>query len=374
MVAASVITVWAGTGGTTASGSPVAAPVASAARALGSAVADASVGSHGSYYQPAPATGSALAAPGRVIDSGRDAPDAFMFVQGGEYYLYTSQGNLTQDNVPVVVGTSVGHWGRLRDALPILPAWVHPGFTWAPDVHRFGNTYVLYFTSDVAGVTPPEECIGDATGSSPVGPFTAVDHPFICQLSQHGSIDPRTFTDTDGQNYMIWKSDENADVNGTADTNIYSQPLSANGLQLLGQPTRIFGPDEPWQGRIVEAPDMVQVDGAYWLFYSGGWFNQPSYAIGTARCLSPLGPCTDTSPGPWFASNSQGAGPGEESVFRDRTGVWMLYAPWRSNDPRPTPPRPVEMVRIGFGPTVPYVAAPDAPPGAGGPSGPVGAT
>jgi hypothetical protein len=32
---------------------------------------------------------------------------------------------------------------------------------------------------------------------------------------------------------MIWKSDQNAH-SSTADTQIYSQPLSADGLHLLG--------------------------------------------------------------------------------------------------------------------------------------------
>jgi hypothetical protein len=327
--------------------------------ALGTATGAAVPGTRSAYYEPPAATAAEAASPGQFVVTGRDAPDPFVLADDGTDYLYTSQGDQTGNNIPVAAGRSLTALGPLRDAMPALPAWAVPGFTWAPDVHRFGDHYVLYFTSIVVGTDPADQCIGIASGPSPLGPFTAEPEPFVCQLDQRGSIDPRTFTDVDGTTYLIWKSDDNADVNGTELTNIYSQPLSPDGLHLDGQPTRIFGPDEPWQGRIVEAPDLVWAQGAYWLFYSGAWFNQPGYAIGVARCAGPLGPCADSSTQPFLGSNDQGAGPGEPSVFRDAAGIWLLYTPWQSDVPSfTTPPRPVAMLRLGFGPAGPYVAAP----------------
>ena len=111
---------------------------------------------------------------------------------------------------------------------------------------------------------------------------------------------------------------------------------------------------------------MVLVDGVYRHSCSGGRFNQPGYAIGAASCAGPLGPCADTSAAPFLASNQQGAGPGEESVFRDRWGIWLLYTPFHSDVPHPTPPPPVAMVRLGFGPLGPYVASFSPPLGVAG--------
>jgi hypothetical protein len=123
-------------------------------------------------------------------------------------------------------------------------------------------------------------------------------------------------------------------------------------------------PDRPWQATIVEAPDMIEVGGSYWLVYSGNWYNSPDYAIGGARCAGPAGPCADTGPSPLLASNLQGLGPGEASVFHDGTGVWMLYSPRRSLAPLPdVPARPVFITRLGVGDTGPYLAE-------GGPPGP----
>jgi beta-xylosidase len=311
------------------------------------------------YYQPAALTDPAR--PGTVVASGGDLVDPFMLVDNGRFYLFTSANQLYQ-NVPVRSGTNIGEWGAVTDALPKWPKWAEQGLEWAPDVRRFGDHYVMYFTAATTGGAPhPPLCIGEAWSTAPAGPYTAAPNPLICQLSEGGSIDPRTFVDADGRPYMIWKSDNNSTA-GDGVTHIYSQPLSADGLHLLGKPTAIFQPDEGWQGTIVEAPQLVLVRGTYWLFYSGNDFWTSDYAIGAARCAGPLGPCADTQSTPLLATNAQGGGPGEESLFADSTGIYMLYAPfyfvpgpvmWT----RPVWPRPVEMARIGFGPTGPYLAS-----------------
>jgi hypothetical protein len=311
------------------------------------------------YYEPPPLTNPAQ--PGTVIASGSDLPDAFVLVDQARYFLFTSSTG-TGVNVPVRSSTNIGQWGPVTDALPKMPAWAGVGLQWAPDVRRFGDHYVLYFTAatNTKGAHPPL-CIGDAYGSSPAGPYVAAPKPLICQLSQGGSIDPRTFVDPDGQSYVIWKSDNNSNPK-YGDTHIYSQRLSTDGLSLVGTPTLIFHPDEHWQGAIVEAPQLVLVKGSYWLFYSGFEFYTAEYAIGAARCAGPLGPCKDTQSTPLLASNAQGAGPGEESLFADNAGIYMVYAPfhyWPGQSwTRAAFPRPVEMAHIGFGPTGPYLATP----------------
>ena len=328
--------------------------VASSADAFGAAAGDAALGLRTAYYQPPALTDPAQ--PGFTINSGADQPDPFIYEQDGRAYLFTSQDGIPT-NVPVRSGTVVGQWGPVEDALPDPPAWATPGVMWAPDVARFGDHYMLYFTTAVRGVSPQTMCIGDAVSTAIQGPYLAASTPLICQRSLGGSIDPRVFTDSNGLSYVVWKSDQNA-RSDTAGTQIYSQLLSIDGMQLLGSPTVIFGPDERWQGHIVEAPQLVLVRGTYWLFYSGGWFNQPGYAIGAARCAGPLGPCADTSGSPLLGSNAQGVGPGEESVFANAAGLWLVYTPFRSTLPLPGPARPVALAHLGFGPNGPYLAAP----------------
>jgi hypothetical protein len=300
-------------------------------------------------------------APARVILTGADPTDPFMIRVDGRYYLYTSEGT-TFMNVPLRIGSRPGRWGRPREVLPRLPAWAEGGLTWAPDVHRVKGGWALYFTALLKGVNPFTHCIGSAFAHSPAGPFVPTDRPFVCQLDHRGSIDARVFVAPGGRLVLLWKSEDNAnpsvpgpDQNGL--TGIYAQGLSPDGRTLVGQPVKILAPSEPWEGTIVEAPDMIEEWGTYWLFFSGNWYDSTSYGIGVAACQSPFGPCTDPDPLPLIGSNLQGAGPGEESLFRDGSSVYLLYNPFKANDPGPVIPRPVVVVRLGFTPKGPYLAA-----------------
>ncbi len=129
-------------------------------------------------------------APAIINHTGWDEPDPFVLLQGGSYYLFTSQSSDAQ-NVPVRSGPAFGQWSAPRDALPDPPAWAAPDVMWAPDVAPFGNHYMLYFTSQQQNVADGTKCIGDAISTSPAGPYIPSPVPFICQRSMGGSIDPR---------------------------------------------------------------------------------------------------------------------------------------------------------------------------------------
>jgi GH43 family beta-xylosidase len=313
--------------------------------------------------QPPPAANPS--APGQLVPSGENRSDAFLFLDQGRYYLYTSGTTVIPFlNIPVSTTTDFIHWSAPIDAMKTLPAWAAEPYTWAPDVHRFGSEYVMYFTGYLKALD--EQCIGVATGSTPLGPFTAAPQPFICQSGLSGTIDPRVFTDSSGTNWMLFKSDQNAHASPTP-TTLWTQRLTPDGLGLVGNPTALMKPDEPWQGTVIEAPDMVEVNGVYWLAYAANWFNQPAYGIGVAWCAGPAGPCADVSDHPLLTTNAQGSGPGEPSFYQDATGVWMLYTPVMSLPG--DPPRPVYVTRVGFTPAGTYLAAGGPPPALSVPTG-----
>lgn len=296
------------------------------------------------------------AAPARIITPGLDLPNPFVLVDHGRYYLYSSQYTFYGPNIPLRSSTDLKNWSPETDALPNLPDWGQRAFTWAPDVRLVDRRYVMYFTEWLKGREPITKCIGVATATTPKGPFAPSGPPLVCQLDHNGSIDSRTFVDSNGDLWLDWKSDDNANVNGSSHSSIYAQRLSSDGLHLIGSASVILTADQAWEGRIVEAPQMVLANHQYWLFYSGNWFNQPAYAIGVAQCQGPAGPCTKPLSGPWLGSNSQGSGPGEESLFYDRGSWWMVYGPlavrYRSDTKRP-----VALARVDFGPDGPYLAA-----------------
>ena len=97
----------------------------------------------------------------------------------------------------------------------------------------------------------------------------------------------------------------------------------------MGDAVRLIGTDQDWEYPHVEAPSMVLVDGAYWLAYSGNWWNQDAYGIGMARCASATGPCEKPMTAPVLTSAPGRFGPGGAEFFRDGSGRLLLaYHAW----------------------------------------------
>jgi beta-xylosidase len=235
------------------------------------------------------------------------------------------------------------HWTTPVDALPRLPAWAKPGFTWAPDViHRPGEPYRLYFTARYGFSGRP--CIGVAQSPTPEGPFvpTSETKPLVCPLADGGAIDPSVFRDDDGAEYLLWKTDSNCCSGEPA---IYLQRLSPDGLALegphgtdapwiLSDATLLIKKDQPWEGQVVEAPSLIKHAGRYYLFYSGGYYGGSSYAVGYASADRLLGPYKKAS-APLLSAANGLSGPGGQDVFTGPDGSTMMaFHAWRESPQR----------------------------------------
>jgi beta-xylosidase len=111
---------------------------------------------------------------------------------------------------------------------------------------------------------------------------------------------------------------------------IWSQQLTPTGTALAaGPPSVLLTPSEPWQGGIVEGPDMAVSGGQYRLFYSANSWTTSDYAIGVANCSGPVGPCTEPSNTPLVTSQAGFSGPGGPSTFTDAQGtLWLAFHAW----------------------------------------------
>ena len=251
-------------------------------------------------------------------------PDPFVLRARGAYYGYATNG--AEGNVPTLRSRDLVHWRPSGDALPKLGPWAVAGKTWAPEVARVRDgKYILYYTAH--SVDLAAQCVGRAVAASPTGPFVDRSRrPFICQKSQGGSIDASPFRDDDGKRYLLWKNDGNC---CGFDTFIYAQRLSTDGLRLIGKRVRLVKQDARWEGDLVEAPTLWKERGRYYLFFSANAFGGDHYAVGYARCAGPLGPCTDARENPILETACRAAGPGHQSLIRDRDGdTWIVYHAW----------------------------------------------
>lgn len=262
-----------------------------------------------------------------------DFPDPFVLRQGAAYYAFAT--NAGSKNIQAASSTDLAHWTILPDALPTLPAWAqaNAGLTWAPSVLQLGpSSFVMYYTArDTASGF---QCVSHAEATSPAGPYVdSTGSAFVCQVSGAtsfcGSIDPSPFVDTNGDLYLVWKSDENSAA-CSKPPRLWSAPLAADGLSVTGPATELLIMDQAWQQPIIEGPTMTVVAGTYYLVYSANNYESAAYSMGYATCLSATGPCENVSVnGPFVSSAGTALGPGGGSFFSDTNGaLWLAYHAW----------------------------------------------
>ena len=305
-----------------------------AAEASSPAVSMAASASAGASPTGSAAAASAVASPPAVVGEGEfqnpvlktDFPDPFLLKEGDTYYAYATNGQ--GKNVQVARSTDLVKWEGLADAMPVIPKWAKPNFTWAPEVIKIGDTFVIYYTArDKAS---DKQCVGVATSEKPEGKFKDTrDAPFVCQVDEGGTIDASPFRDSDGKLYLLFKNDGNC---CGFSTYLYIQELGSDGLSLVGEPVRLVKNDKVWEGSVVEAPTMWKQEDTYYLFYSANSYAGLEYAVGYATCETPKGPCTDAEENPILKTaltKPPVIGPGHQTLVVDDDGeTWLVYHAW----------------------------------------------
>lgn len=267
-------------------------------------------------------------------------PDPFILPHNGEYLAYATNPEGAAVNVPMARSTNLTDWSfvrngqELHDAMPDLPPWAKEGWTWAPEVIRHGNRYLLYFTAKER--RSELQCVGVAEASDPRGPFTSrATEPLVCQRETGGTIDPHAFRDADGQMYLYYKNDGNH-PNFRRPTDLFGQRLSVDGLSLTGEPVALLRNDRPWEAHVIESPTMTRQGNGYVMFFSAnhfGWEDHQRlspYAMGYARCRGPMGPCVDAPENPiLYSYNDRRAGclsgPGHQALFETGGRQFIVF-------------------------------------------------
>jgi len=269
-------------------------------------------------------------------------PDPFILEHAGEYIAYSTNDG---PNLPMATSRDLVNWSfvmdpanpkKKLDGMPAVGKWAKTGSTWAPEVMKVADTWVLYYTA--AYRRQNIQCLGAAVASDPKGPF--VDRsaePLLCQRELGGTIDANPFRDRDGKLYLYFKNDGNR---VRRPTRLWGVPLSPDGLAAVGAPVDLGMTDrDRWEGGVIEAPTMVLTPDGHTMFYSAGFFGWDAkqrfspYAMGYARCSGPLGPCTDASANPiLFSYSGQGgdclSGPGHQHIFRANGGAFIAFHGW----------------------------------------------
>jgi arabinan endo-1,5-alpha-L-arabinosidase len=266
----------------------------------------------------------------------RDFPDPDVIrAHDGWYYAYSTESDPARGHVNIGVARSrdLVHWNYLGDALPALPKWGDQAVvSWAPQVVSHGGRYFLYYS-----IVPDRLindfglCLAVATSKSPSGPFVTTKKPLYCGPTL-SDIDPDVYRDpATGHWQVYWGSGGDIVTTRLAPSlTRLASPGADPKLLLRGWSATVHRPYEHG----IEGPFVEAHNGWYYLFYSGNncCSYPPHYATMVARSRHATGPferLASTRPGlssVILHSDKRWAGPGHNSVIRDRAGHdWIVF-------------------------------------------------
>lgn len=163
-------------------------------------------------------------------------PDPHIVEHQGEFIAYATNDGI---NLPMLTSRNLVDWTRVMrpdnpekrlDGMPELAPWVKEGFTWAPEVMKVGDKWLLYYTASHR--KRDVQCLGVAAADNPKGPFRdGSAEPLVCQFELGGTIDANPFRDSDGKLYLYYKSDGNRVGKKTT---IWGQRLADDGMTVTG--------------------------------------------------------------------------------------------------------------------------------------------
>jgi arabinan endo-1,5-alpha-L-arabinosidase len=228
------------------------------------------------------------------------------------------------------------HWRSAGGALePLAEPWATD--YWAPEVAAAEGRFFMYYS---AGEGDRRHLIRVAVAAAPEGPF--VDQGLVLTPDERFAIDAHPFRDDDGQWYLYYAHDV---LDGERVGTTVAVDRMLDMTRLEGRPRTLLHASADWQlyrrgremyGRVwdwhtLEGPFVRKRAGRYFLFYSGGAWEEPSYGVSYAVADHPLGPFEEPAGGPVVLQTVPGRvlGPGHNTIVEGPDGDdWIVYHAW----------------------------------------------
>jgi GH43 family beta-xylosidase len=261
-------------------------------------------------------------------------PDPWVIQWKGFYYYTNSSGsNLTLRKTADITD--------LRDAEKKIVWTPEPGHAWskelwAPELHRWGNKWYIYFAADAGQNADHRIYVVENPSEDPTqGTWTLKGK--VGDSTDKWAIDATIF-DVNSQHYMVW-SGWAGDVDGEQD--LYIAHMS-NPWTIDSPRTLISKPTYPWElhgdlpGRHVsvnEGPEFLRHGNDLFIVHSASGCWTDSYALGLLRAKAGdnlLDPQVWSKPDhPFFSTDvaAHAFSPGHNGFFKSPDGKqdWIIY-------------------------------------------------
>jgi len=187
-------------------------------------------------------------------------------------------------------------------------------FLWAPGVATRNGKYYLYFSVGPQNPTPSR--IGVAVADRPEGPYRDSGRPLVTGGQGFEAIDPMVFNDArSGKSYLY--------AGGSAGSKLRVWELQPD-MVTIAREVPVANPPQFTEGAFLH-----ERGGTYYLSYSHGRFNGPSYSVHYATAPSPVGPWKYR--GAILTSDATHKGPGHHSFVKAPNGQWLIvYHRWEN--------------------------------------------
>lgn len=263
--------------------------------------------------------------------------DPSRIVKEGDTYWIVHTGN----GIGSIYSTDLKDWKRGPDLLSKMPDWVqevvpqHRGYYWAPDIIHLNDRFLVYYS--VSSFGKNESAIG-MISSPTMNPesenYQWTDHGIVVRTrseSDHNAIDPAIIQTSTGQLWMsfgsFWSGLKMVELD----------PKTGLVLNADQAPVAIAYQEQ------IEAPEIYEHDGYYYLFMNWGWCCRgvrSTYNIRVGRSRSVTGPFLDRNGvdlrtrGGTLVLESQGSqiGPGHPGIFKTEDGWLMGYHYYDENN------------------------------------------
>jgi xylan 1,4-beta-xylosidase len=246
-----------------------------------------------------------------------DFPDPSVIRVGRDYWA-TATTSQWAPIFPLLHSTDLVNWELRGAVFQTSPSW-SAGSYWAPEITEDTGHFFVYYT---ARKKDGPLCVAVADADRPQGPYTDRG-PLVCQDA--GSIDAAAIRDENGRRHLVWKEDGNS---RKLPTPLWAQPLSDDGLRLIGEKSEILRNEAPWEAHLIEGPYLLRRGDWFYIFYSADACcgRRCNYKLGVARARKLLGPWERDTGNPILAGNERWKCPGHGSVVQDQAGrTFLLY-------------------------------------------------
>jgi GH43 family beta-xylosidase len=273
--------------------------------------------------------------------------DPFVLKWRGEYYAYGTGPSVTDERTgkamqfPILRSRDLVNWEPSGGAMESLAD--SPSAYWAPEVAEWDGRFYLYYSAAAGG--DENQRLRVAVADHPAGPF--VDSGLHLFPDEGFTIDASPFRDPkDGRWYLFFARDYFDERVGTGTAVV---PLEDDMVTPADAPRSVIRASADWQvyernrhhygqtweaWHTVEGPSVLEHEGLYYCFYSGGAWHSENYGVSYGVAEHPLGPYRDEwcAEGPAVLKGIPGKvlGPGHNSFILgpdDRT-LFMVYHAW----------------------------------------------